>query len=112
MRREGELLLDIVEACDSIEAFLKAGTAAEFHGDELVKSAVLQKLLVIGEAAAQLGRPFHERHPDVPWSDVVGFRNLIVHAYFQVDWSIVWTTATVEVPDLRRRILKILEGTP
>ena len=72
------------------------------------RSAVLQKLIVIGEAAAPLQMDFRERHPGVGWADIVGFRNIAVHQYFAVDWSIVWVTATQDVPDLRRRISLIL----
>jgi hypothetical protein len=56
---------------------------------------------VIGEAAARLTTAFGEAHPVVEWRDVVGFRNIAVHAYFAVNWEIVWVTATEDVPMLR-----------
>ncbi|MCP4546772.1 MAG: DUF86 domain-containing protein, partial [bacterium] len=52
-----------------------------------------------------------ERQPDVDWRDIVAFRNIAVHAYFSVDWSIVWTTATEDAPALRERVEKILAET-
>jgi uncharacterized protein with HEPN domain len=50
-----------------------------------------------------------ERHSEIEWEDIIGFRNIAVHAYFAVEWSIVWVAATQEVPDLKRRITDILE---
>jgi uncharacterized protein with HEPN domain len=93
MRREELYLTDIVEAADTIQRFIE-GVQREDFDDELRRSAVLQKLIVIGEAAARLPREFTERHPEVEWADIVGFRNIAVHEYFSVNWSIVWVAAT------------------
>jgi uncharacterized protein with HEPN domain len=76
----------------------------------VLQSAVLQKLIVIGEAAARLPRRFKEEHFEVEWADVIGFRNIAVHAYFSVNWSIVWNAATRDVPLLRTKMAVILEA--
>jgi uncharacterized protein with HEPN domain len=109
MRRDLQFLEDIREAAEAIERFAAGSSGASFSGDDVLRSAVLHKLTVIGEAAARVTAALRERHPEVPWSDVVGFRNVVVHAYFALEWSIVWTTATEEVPQLRRQISRILE---
>lgn len=109
MRREELYLADIVDAADAVERFLEGIGPKEFMGDELRQSAVLQKLIVIGEAAARLPDEFTDRHPDIEWPDIVGLRNIAVHEYFAVDWSIVWVTATQEVPELRDAVAKILD---
>jgi uncharacterized protein with HEPN domain len=109
MRREKLYLTDIIEAADAIQRFLKKIKKNTFLKDELLQSAVLQKLTIIGEAAARLPREFRERHSEIEWEDIIGFRNIAVHAYFAVEWSIVWVAATQEVPDLRRRIADILK---
>src|ERR671924_539411 len=108
MRREELYLIDIVEAADSIEQFLVGVERDAFLQSDLVRSAVLQKLTVIGEAAARLPKEFWSRHPDIEWADIVAFRNIAVHAYFAVDWSIVWVAATQDAPQLRRTIADIL----
>lgn len=110
MRREELYLADIVEAADSIAGFLKGIKRDDFLGNDLVRSAVLQKLLIIGEAASRLPKDFRERHREVPWSDIVGFRNIAVHAYFSVEWPFVWVTATKDVPELRELVASILES--
>ena len=108
MRREGLYLTDIVEAADAIQRFVEGIQRTDLIDDELRQSAVLQKLIVIGEAAARLPREFRERHPEIEWADIVGFRNIAVHEYFAVNCSIVWVTATQEVPGLRQKVAKIL----
>lgn len=109
MRREARRLRDILEACEAIEGFLEGVDEERFRGDDLLRSGVLLKLLIIGEAANQLGKPFHDEHPEIPWADIVGLRNILIHAYFRVDWSIVWTTAANEVPALRDQIGRLLD---
>lgn len=108
MRRDELYLSDIVEAADSIAAFLSGRDRQSFLQDDLLRSAVLHKLTIIGEAAARLSAEFRERHAEIEWPDIVGFRNIAVHAYFTVDWSIVWVTATQDAPQLRRQVSKIL----
>jgi uncharacterized protein with HEPN domain len=80
----------------------------EFEQNEMMNSAVLQKLTVIGEAASRLPKEFRSRFPEIPWVDIVGFRNIAVHEYFAIRWDIAWTAATEEVPVLKEQIEKIL----
>ncbi len=95
---------DIVEAADSVAAFLVDVDEARFLGDDVLRSAVLHKLTVVGEAAARVATETRALRPEIPWSDVVGFPNIAVHAYFAIDWEIVWATATIDLPALRAAI--------
>ncbi len=108
MRREQLYLVDIVGAAQAIARFLKGVTRESFLSDDLVQSAVLQKLMIIGEAAARLPAEFKALHSDVPWADMIGFRNVAIHGYFTMKWSIVWTIAAQQAPDLRRKVEAIL----
>ncbi len=110
MRREELYLRDIVEAADAIGEFVAGLERDAFPGNDLLRSAVLQKLTIIGEAAARLPPLFREHHDDIPWADITAFRNIAVHAYFAVDWSIVWVTATQDAPELREKVAAILEA--
>ena len=86
MRRERLYLPDIIEAADAIALFVSECSDEDaFQDNELVKSAVLQKLTVIGEAATRLGEDFKARHAQVPWADIIGLGNKAVHTYFAVD---------------------------
>ena len=76
----------------------------EWIDGEIRQSAVMHQLIIIGEAAASLSHEFREAHPQIVWADIVGFRNLAVHAYFSVSWPIVWVTATEDVPSLAEKV--------
>lgn len=110
MRREELYLKDMVEAAEAIHSFIYNVKKNDFVNNDLIRSAVLQKLTIIGEAAARLPKDFRDHHSEVEWSDIVAFRNIAVHAYFAVDWSIVWVTATHDVPDLQSIIERILSN--
>jgi len=108
MRPEKLYLLDIIEAAEAISRFCETIHEDDFLQDELRQSAVLQKLIVIGEAASRLPFDFKGRHSDIEWEDIIGFRNIAVHEYFAILWQIVWNTAVQDVPELYNKVLIIL----
>ncbi len=108
MRRDRLYLDDITEAAEAIGRFLASVSEDAFLVSDLLQSAVLQKLTIIGEAAARLSPEFKANAAHIPWSDIVAFRNIAVHAYFSVQWQIVWVTATEEAALLRTQILDLL----
>jgi uncharacterized protein with HEPN domain len=67
-------------------------------------------LTVIGEAAKQLPEAVRRRAPEVPWREVAGLRDVIVHAYFRVDIDILWSIATRDMPRLQSQVRQILES--
>ena len=98
----------MVEAAQSIERFLQGQDFNEFEQNEMLNSAVLQKLTIIGEAAARLPKEFISRFTEIPWADIIGFRNIAVHEYFAIRWDIVWVAATEETVALKEMIENIL----
>ncbi|MEI2691420.1 MAG: DUF86 domain-containing protein [Anaerolineae bacterium] len=108
MRPEKLYLTDIAEAARAIERFLTGIDSDEFEIDDLRQSAILQKLTIIGEAAARLPAEFRASHGQIEWRDIIAFRNIAVHEYFAVDWSIVWVAATQDAPKLRAQVEAIL----
>ena len=90
MRREELYLQDIVEAADYIARFVAESGLSGFRESEMVRSAIVQKLGVIGEAASRVSDELKDRHAEVLWPKVVAFRNILIHAYFGIDWEIVW----------------------
>jgi uncharacterized protein with HEPN domain len=102
MRSDALYLEDILDAIEAIERFVTGFDEARFLADELVQSAVLQKLSIIGEAAAKLSDATRDRLPEIPWKEIIGFRNIAVHAYFSVDWRIVFVTVADDLPMLKR----------
>ncbi len=108
MRDERARLLDILEAVQAIARYIGGRTEDQFRDDEVLRDAVLHRLSVIGESAAHLPSSFRDAHPQIPWAQIVRFRNFVVHVYFAVNWRIVWTTATKEAPELGKQVAAIL----
>lgn len=109
-RREELLLVDIVDRADTVAAALARFEGEDLDEDDVVKSAVLWSTAVIGEAANRLPTEFCARHPEIDWRRVIGFRNLVLHAYDRVDPSIVLVIARERVPELRQRVMSILKA--
>lgn len=108
MRLEASFLKDILTAASKIEAITSATSEASFLRDEVSPAAILHHLTVIGEAINRLSKELKGRHPDVPWHQIVAVRHRIVHAYFDLDWQILWNAAVEEIPQLRKQIMRIL----
>ena len=110
MRRDHLYLADIVSAADAIARFLATLTEAQFVNDDMVRSAVLQKLTIIGEAASRISPELRQQHAAIPWPDIIAFRNIAVHRYFGIDWQIVWNAATLEAPTLSEDVSRIIDA--
>jgi len=110
MRHEASFLKDILAATGKIEAITAATRKESFFGDEVLQAAVLHHLAVIGEAINRLSPGLRDRHPEVPWQQIVAVRHRIVHAYFELDWQILWDASQDDIPELRKQISAILES--
>jgi uncharacterized protein with HEPN domain len=109
IRRDPSYLNDILDAARKIEAIVLATSERSFLDDAILQAAVLHHLTVIGEAMNRLSPSVRERHPEVPWRQIVSVRNRIVHAYFDLDWQILWIAAVEDIPALQTQIITILE---
>jgi uncharacterized protein with HEPN domain len=110
VRDDAGRLRDILDAIDKVGAYAEKGRH-EFEEEELVQVWIVHHIQVIGEAARGLSPELRATHPEVPWSDVVAMRNLLVHEYFGIDLREVWDTAVNDIPPLRAQIQKILTDT-
>jgi uncharacterized protein with HEPN domain len=107
-RREPSLLLDDVRvACGKIGRYLAGLDQAAFLADEKTIDAVVRNLEIVGEAVKQLPAEFKERHPHVPWRQIAGLRNRIVHDYVGVDLEIVWHVSQKALPDFLLQIREL-----
>jgi uncharacterized protein with HEPN domain len=100
MRRDESTLLDLARAMRLAIAFAGDLTPEELEGDALVSSAVQHQLLVMGEAVKRLSAAFTAAHPAIPWADMAGMRDRLVHRYDEVDARIVWRAVHEELPGL------------
>lgn len=108
MRRDAQRLLDIVAATAIVAGYLAEIERERFVSGGLAQDAILRQLMVAGEAAFRISAMMKDRHPEIPWVKIVGFRHRIVHDYFGIDMDAVWKIATEEMPLLRGQVIAIL----
>jgi len=111
MRDDRARLLDIQEAIERIERYTARGRAA-FEQDELIQNWVVHHIQIIGEASRAISADFRAQHPKVPWTEIIGMRNVLVHHYFGIDLNAVWSVVERDLPDLERAIAAMLEEQP
>lgn len=100
MKKDNTLYVrNMIEKAGEAISFCKGKTFADFFGDAVLQSAVVMKLIVIGEEARKVPSDISS-HIALPWQMIVGFRNMAVHEYFDLDMEQVWTTVTEDLPDL------------
>ena len=109
--KEMKLFLNhILESVSSIEIFIKDLDLEAFKKNDLVRSAVVQKFQVIGEASNKLPEEFRKAHPEIPWGKMIGMRNILSHFYFGIKWDLVWITAKERITEIKTGIENILKA--
>jgi uncharacterized protein with HEPN domain len=109
LRDDRERLRDIDEAIVKIEKYVSVGYRA-FIEDERTQVWIIHHLQVIGEASNHLSDELTEQNQDIPWADIVGLRNILVHQYFGIDLRQVWETAELDMPILKAKVREILQA--
>ena len=107
MRDPAERLRDILEAIDAIERHSNCEKQA-FERDELLQTWFVRHLQIIGEATKGIPQEIRGRAPEIPWHQIAGMRNILVHGYFEIDTDLVWDAATRDVPALKPAIERLL----
>lgn len=105
----GSYLEDIIEHMNYAEEFIGDMTFKEFVSDKKTVLSVTKCIEVVGEATKHIPEPIREKYPEIPWRDMAGIRDRLAHGYFKVDLQIVWTTVTVEFPELRSMMENVLD---
>ena len=106
MRGDAERVADMLEAAEKLEEQGSKGRG-RFDQDEIVQLALVHLVQIIGEAASRVSDDLRQRHPEVPWRQVVGMRNRVVHGYFEVDLDLLWDVVTLDIPKLRTQLAAI-----
>lgn len=110
-RSDKEFLYDIQEAVRRIKAYTHEMMYEEFLTDTRTQDAVIRNLEIIGEATKKLSVELRNRYPGVPWKEMAGARDRLIHHYFGVDLEVVWKISDAELSDLTLQIRQILSST-
>jgi uncharacterized protein with HEPN domain len=98
------------EACTRIMEYTSGFDAAALRGDRKTIDAVLRNLAVLGEAAKRVSDSVRARAPEIPWREIAGMRDVVIHDYFGIDPDIVCDVALVKVPSLHGSLDKLLSS--
>lgn len=92
----------------AILQFIKGKNRESLDTDRLLLSGIIRELEILGEAAGKVSRTTQERFPNFPWKQMLGMRNRLIHAYFDVDPDVVWKTVNDSLPSLLNQLEKII----
>ncbi|MCA9914943.1 MAG: DUF86 domain-containing protein [Anaerolineae bacterium] len=98
----------MLDNSNRVLSYMRDVKRRDFEQDEKLQLAVTRLLEIIGEAAANLSQEFREEHSTIPWGQIIGMRNRLIHAYFHVDLEVVWNTTQTAVPSLVQQITAIV----
>lgn len=106
-RSDMDLLDDILICMDKIHKYIDGMTYDEFENDSKTQDAIIRNIEVIGEAVKQLSDVMKAKYPGIPWKEIAGTRDRLIHDYFGVNIDIIWEIATIDIPKLKLDIEEI-----
>lgn len=109
MRSQRQYIQDILEAMEAAEAFVEDTDFNDLEDDLEKKFALQRAFEVIGEATKHLDPSIRERYPDVPWDDMAGMRDVLIHEYFAVELEVVWDTIHDRFPRVKPHLQRVLD---
>ena len=101
LKHIADAILKIDEYTDKVDSLM-------FFKNTLIQDGVIRQIEIIGEATKNLSAPLRDKYPQVPWQDIAGMRDKLIHGYFGVDIDTVWNTIKKDIPDLKEKIATII----
>lgn len=108
MRHDDAYLIDMLQAARKAAAFAAGLTYAQFQHSDLHQNAILKVLEIIGEAASRITTDTHRAYPQIPWLQIIGLRNRVVHGYFDIDLNLIWQIVHQDIPILLDQLQDLL----
>ncbi len=110
MRKDDSIRLrHMLDAAREAESFAQNKTRSSLDTDRKLQLALVKCIEVVGEAAAKISNESRENLPQIPWSNIIGMRNRLIHAYFDINLDILWKTVIEDLPPLISELEKIVE---
>ncbi|MBO4486517.1 MAG: DUF86 domain-containing protein [Prevotella sp.] len=107
--RDIDRLRHIDECIEHINDYLRGKSFEDMKANIMCYHAVVYNIMIIGEAANLLTKDFRDKHPEVPWRDIVDMRNVLVHGYINTNATLIWTTYTNDLPMLKEQVALYIE---
>lgn len=107
--RDRQRLLDVLKAADLVASFTDGISFDKFKEDELVQSAVLRQIQIVGEACRMLSPEIRDSAADIPWSRIIGMRHILVHGYNIIDLELVWSVVQTFLPQAQESVEGLLK---
>lgn len=101
-------LQHILEAIKQIEVYTSNVSYEEFLQERLLQDGVVRQLEIIGEASRNLSSDFRDQQPEIPWRQIIGLRNRVIHAYFELNLTIIWEVVQNDLPSLKQKIEQLV----
>jgi len=102
-------LKHMLDASLEIQQYVQDATREDLNHDPMLVHSLVHLFEIIGEAANQISDEFRERTTDIPWLIIIGMRNRLIHAYFDINLDVVWSTSTVDIPLLITELKKLID---
>jgi uncharacterized protein with HEPN domain len=107
--RDAALIYDLINAACEIEQFIANVEYCRFEADKMLRYAVERQLIVIGEAARRLSENFRKANPAIPWTAIIGLRNILAHEYGEILTERIWLVVTRDLKSLRENLVPPLD---
>lgn len=108
MKKDAKVFIrHILESIGFIEEYVKGKTESDFLDSVPLQDMIIRRIEIIGEATKNVPGNIREKYSDIPWKNIAGMRDILIHEYFGVDLKLAWQTAIKDIPDLKKKLLKI-----
>ena len=112
MKKDPRVFVEhIIDSILLIEEYAEGVSQAEFFKSRHLQDAIIRRLEIIGEAVKNLPMPFRSKYTDIPWKQIAGMRDILIHEYFDVDLVLTWRVVKQELPSIKKRLAALLTDT-
>jgi uncharacterized protein with HEPN domain len=111
MPHDLDSLRDMVLAANRVLRYVENTNQQEFEQDQEKQDSITYRILILGEASKRLSAEFRDKHPNIPWRQIAGMRNMLVHEYDQIDLDVLWDVTQNSIPKLLEKLSSLINST-